>query len=825
MFWRKAFGLATVAVLISFGCAVEASAQTLPTQTINLSVQNVQPTANLSFTPGTNAVFDQKFGWAAGTVTFTLKLTQAVPVILTLNEVVQSFSPTERTASISITANGKPVVSNFLDSNLGYHNVSWTIPASLVQAGNNAIQVVSPQTTNANHDGLYYKSATVAQGVFPPITQASTQVPSDIPGTAPNADLQTAAVFAWQEMIALSWPASVGQREDPDLGRAFGATPIGSDTRYGAVVWETLRHKAELFPGGPIQPQYGPTTAPPGYPTKVVSGKLAPNLPNPIPANYDYGYNSDPLYIYKNGPLGPGMPIPWNNLDENNQIGFDKMYAGVDASGNKQEILYQAKGNLTEYIYAASRGWWQNSLYSNSSSSFGAAQTATINFMAQNQYPPPPAPAYGSPTNPGSYISFPPGAIEIKTAWRQLTQDEIDNSLYRFHTAPVRYYTSETAFKDAGANTANPNEVWGLVGLHIIQKTPSAQAFIFATFEQTDNLLTPDGKCVEDLNGNLTGNLPAGTPATTPNIYTNVSNNGFNVVEASGNLFTGNYPTLQDQQNALFAQLQQYQPKGDTTPPTPAQIKSALFYQNYSSAVKVPQGSVRVNKRMHDIPSTIADVNAAAHQAILNYNIANSNQITTKSPGPTANCPDYPAGTLVSPWNYYKLVNVQWIPFDKSQIGSSPNTQPATYYLANSVVETDYGLQHFRGNQQNNLSVKVWNGSALVNLLDEVGTTTSLANGLNTDFQYYYPSGTPDNQKSINKLQVKNFNNVYYPTGTNMGRGVNIGGCMGCHGVAQSQGNDFSFILYYGGQADPDPRGAPLTESLFLKKSRLYLKP
>ena len=36
----------------------------------------------------------------------------------------------------------------------------------------------------------------------------SPDVPSDIPGGAPSASLQTAAVFAWQEFIALNWPAS-----------------------------------------------------------------------------------------------------------------------------------------------------------------------------------------------------------------------------------------------------------------------------------------------------------------------------------------------------------------------------------------------------------------------------------------------------------------------------------------------------------------------------------------------------------------------------------------------------------------------------------------
>ena len=40
---------------------------------------------------------------------------------------------------------------------------------------------------------------------------------------------------------------------------------------------------------------------------------------------------------------------------------------------------------------------------------------------------------------------------------------------------------------------------WGLVALHIIQKTPSAPYFIYATFEQADNIKTVGGKPVEDV--------------------------------------------------------------------------------------------------------------------------------------------------------------------------------------------------------------------------------------------------------------------------------------------------------------------------------------
>ena len=49
-------------------------------------------------------------------------------------------------------------------------------------------------------------------------------LPSDIAGGAPNATLQQAASFAWQEFIALNWPAMAGQRDVADPVQKFGAS-------------------------------------------------------------------------------------------------------------------------------------------------------------------------------------------------------------------------------------------------------------------------------------------------------------------------------------------------------------------------------------------------------------------------------------------------------------------------------------------------------------------------------------------------------------------------------------------------------------------------
>ena len=62
---------------------------------------------------------------------------------------------------------------------------------------------------------------------IPPIV-VSPEVPSDIPGGAPNANLAAAATFAWQEFIALNWPARAGMREAPDTSQPFGRNGTGA---------------------------------------------------------------------------------------------------------------------------------------------------------------------------------------------------------------------------------------------------------------------------------------------------------------------------------------------------------------------------------------------------------------------------------------------------------------------------------------------------------------------------------------------------------------------------------------------------------------------
>lgn len=86
----------------------------------------------------------------------------------------------------------------------------------------------------------------------------------------------------------------------------------------------------------------------------------------------------------------------------------------------------------------------------------------------------------------------------------------------------------------------------------------------------------------------------------------------------------------------------------------------------------------------------------------------------------------------------YKLTGVQAYPINFSALNTGDAQEVSTYYLANLAIESNQELQTFRG----------------------------------------LKSATDDDK-----------NNMYY------NGDINMGGCMGCHGVAQINGSDFNFLI------------------------------
>lgn len=151
-----------------------------------------------------------------------------------------------------------------------------------------------------------------------PVTVRS-QVPNELNptgGGAPTATPEQAVAFAWQEFIALNWPAGPQQGKPNQRDAASLMNPFGDPTYTGPTVWETFRSKVEIFPGN------ADVMPPPGYPGPK--------------GDMSFGYDAPPTYNYAVGvDVSPAVPpraggsTPWVNLDETDQITLDNMYAGV----------------------------------------------------------------------------------------------------------------------------------------------------------------------------------------------------------------------------------------------------------------------------------------------------------------------------------------------------------------------------------------------------------------------------------------------------------------------------------------------------------------
>jgi hypothetical protein len=327
-----------------------------------------------------------------------------------------------------------------------------------------------------------------AQEALPP-NLISPDVPHDVAG-GPSADIPTLAVFAWNEFIALNWPAmepaTSGVRGRPDVTTDFLSIKPDSNGNYPLLVWQTYLHKNEVFPA---------------------SGTAPTTFDKNVAPTYDYVTQPTPASETTSFAL-------FNNLDEASEIGLATMYSHFGIGMPNFRVLYEVKLNRSLFDYlngpTESNGMRQdkftacpNGPNGQICSNLNAAQTTTAGGLAQ----------FGGicSTDP-SIVSLPcgdanvagddgEGAIEIKAAWRQLTQDEATKG--RFYTRTVIYYTG-----GSGIPIYN-NAVFGLVALHIIHKTKTFPTFVFATFEQIDNYGDATNENTQDL---AFLNIPPGPP-------------------------------------------------------------------------------------------------------------------------------------------------------------------------------------------------------------------------------------------------------------------------------------------------------------------------
>ncbi len=345
----------------------------------------------------------------------------------------------------------------------------------------------SPETAA---DATLVESPAANVNFFP---STAYEVPYDLASDSSNQ--VELAQFAWQEFIALNWPSSYTTanptRGMPDKSKTV-ADFLNGNNNY-PLVWQTYKHRVEIYPKD--------TT------------------------NYNNSFDTPPQYFYKidgqssiqklndtSAPPLKNITTIFNNLDETSEIDLCTVFVDGDPDspgasnypnphtasglpGAPRRMIYEAKGNREMFDYVVS-----NRLYDTivRGRRISITQNSVVNKGGGAVYPCP---------DP-QQICFPfgqtgangrEGSIEVKATWRQLTATEYSSG--RYLTAPVLYYRKAAVPGGAAGDSAIYYDTipatptaeslpYGLVGLHIIHKTKNYPSYVFATFEQVDNLDT-----------------------------------------------------------------------------------------------------------------------------------------------------------------------------------------------------------------------------------------------------------------------------------------------------------------------------------------------
>lgn len=274
--------------------------------------------------------------------------------------------------------------------------------------------------------------------------------------------------FSWRSFVALIWPAANGQRGVPDP----------TETNFpvnGPLVFETYKADWESFP-----PPNSSNPPPAPSPWASFAGTA-----NPCGASVDVGWGDLVLSSYsKFGNLG--------------LAGFGAFFVGpvissgfVQSAAQQEYLRFQAAYNKTEHDQILSNKWYLQSKLGNLTFCSSGASVGGQQCPAEN-------------------------STDVKAAWMDMAS--VPASLRS------RYYIKKAWVLDPTSDPANPKctqRDMGLVGLHIVVKTPTRPQWIWSTFEQIDNVppvpgATPTTTKVFNLNDGTGAAMPSDDPYCVP---------------------------------------------------------------------------------------------------------------------------------------------------------------------------------------------------------------------------------------------------------------------------------------------------------------------
>jgi len=293
---------------------------------------------------------------------------------------------------------------------------------------------------------------------------SSPTLPTDAESCANNGITQFDD-FSWRSFIALIWPAAKDQRGVPDTTQTNFPVNV-------PLVFETYKADWETFP--------------------------PPNSPNPPPAPAPWT-----SFAGTTSPCGSSVDVGWGDVllaadtkfGNLGLAGFGNFFVGpIISSGFAQStaqqhyLRYQASYNQTEYNQILNNQWYLQSKLGNVTFCSNGATIGGQQCPAEN-------------------------SVDLKSSWMDM--DGVPANLQS------RYYTKQAWVFDPVSGKCSQRTM-GLLGLHIVSKTPARPQWIWSTFEQIDNVpvvtgATPTSNTAFNLNdGNPSNPMPGQDPYCVP---------------------------------------------------------------------------------------------------------------------------------------------------------------------------------------------------------------------------------------------------------------------------------------------------------------------
>lgn len=516
--------------------------------------------------------------------------------------------------------------------------------------------------------------------------------------------------FAWNTFIALNWPALVPG--DNNNQRGFPNLDSSFVNAYynDLLVWETFKEKREVFNIG------GGNNDPGDWNSKVNYGPLRP-------ANSDTSLQ--PVAGMRT--FHQSSKVIFNSFDETIEVASealeDTVLNGVanpvlnrpvgprvwkGEPSAKNPVVYEVKVNYDFYKYLRKHG-----LY-NDTTAAGLAVEGNIQLPYRTSAGYPKKPGYLSQNVLNDYKkvtsmtdSLPPSIGSVHIKAGWIYLSDAEAALGKYHTTRAQYFVTNGGIIETDTAT------FGLIGLHIIQRIHTGMIPTTAADSTGKNKI---GGTFIFATWEHTGNDTANFT------YSNYYDSG-NDPKTGFKPNTGWYPHVSG------------------SPLVPTAYPVIRKYQPISQAAPKPLGTHQVNKAVHD--------SISAH---------NPNSV----------------------WLNYRLIGTQFMAVDVDSMGKSSAKYPKNeydptgigqpFYMANLVIETNEGLQHFQG-----LPPQVF----------PIG--------------HYKTQTYSSNLKDNNTVNFQHsFNNLAFDINGSKPGTYTMGGCMGCHGVAQLRGFSFSFVLLGG---------------------------